>query len=363
MRYVLLLGPFLLALSLRAQTPVPLLTPTDRFLVFEDGTFTDLEARKPQAVFQNGDRLAYISDGGDLKLFDHGRITVLQRGETVEMKGSRHQLAWKVGPSLRIPKGDGSTTLCHGAGSFFVTDSLIVYYDQLQRTVNAYWHDQVVPIADALMVDDVPGLQVGANLATLFDPAGRRVLLFQGGRTSILLDGVSEAPIAVGCDVVAYVDERDGSFHVMDKGQRLDLEAFPPTSFKAGSGLVAYITNTGAFRCYVNGNIYPLGDFTPSDYWVQDSVLLFVDQGQLKAFVNDRIEVVERFLPETWAICGNTIAYLDINRQPRLFRLGVRTLVSKEAGVKKFDLYPGALAYRSNSGVNKVWWRGRLYER
>ena len=68
----------------------------------------------------------------------------------------------------------------------------------------------------------------------------------------------------------------------------------------------------------------------------------------------DRIDVVERFLPETWAISGNTIAYLDINRQPKIYRLGVRTQVSKEAGIKAFDLYPGALTYRSNSGVSKV---------
>ncbi|MFT3885932.1 MAG: hypothetical protein QM724_11030 [Flavobacteriales bacterium] len=288
---------------------------------------------------------------------------MLQRGETVDLQSSRHELAWKVGPSLRVPQGDGAVTLCRGTGLFKVTDSLVVYYDGMQRRLNAYRQGQVVPIVDALMVDDVSQLNVGVNLVSLFDPLGRRLLMFYNGNTSVVVQGVSEAPVASGCDVLAYVDERDGSFHVMDKGERQDVEAFAPNSFKAGNGLVAYVTNTGAFRCYRGGNVYPLGDFEPSAYWVQDSVLLFVDQGLLKTFANDRIEVVERYVPEQWSVCGNTFAYLDTNRQLRTYRLGVRTVVSKEAGIQQFDQYPGVLAYRSNSGVTKVWWRGKLYER
>lgn len=334
----------------------------DRFVVFQDGAFTDQEPRKPQVVFQNGDRLAYVSDGGDLKLVEGGQTTTLQRGETVELRGSRHLLAWKVGPSLRIPKGDGTETLCRNTGVFTVTDSLIIYNDRLNQTVSAYWNGQVVPVADVLMTDGDPQWQQAANLATFYDAAGRRLLLFYNGRTSVIAEGVSAPQVAVGCNVAAYIDDRDNSFHVMDKGERYDLEAFAPLSMKAGSGLVAYVTNTGSFKCYTGGNVYPLGDFTPSDYWVQDSVLVFLDQGQLKTFNGDRIDVIERYVPESWSICGSTIAYLDVNRQPRLYRRGVRTQVGHEAGVKQIDQYPGALVYRSNSGAAKVWWNGKLYE-
>ncbi|MFT3885933.1 MAG: hypothetical protein QM724_11035 [Flavobacteriales bacterium] len=69
MRQSLLFGAGVLSLVLHAQSPVPILMADGmHFVVFQDGVFQDLEARKPQQVFQNGDRLAYISDAGDLKL-------------------------------------------------------------------------------------------------------------------------------------------------------------------------------------------------------------------------------------------------------------------------------------------------------
>lgn len=346
-----------------AQTPVPLLTAYDRLVVFLDGRFEDLEARKPQAIFQNGDRLAYITDGGDFKLYENGRVTVLQRGETVEVKGSRHLLAWKVGPSLRIPKDDGAETLCRGTGAFSVQDSLIVYHDQLEQTLKVFWRNRVMPVADVLVAGEGPQWVAGTNTLLFFDRDARRVWLFYRGDVKVLCSGADVARVAPGGDIVGFMDDRDDTFRVFDRGETIDLEPFAPISFRAGSGVMAYVTNGGAFKCYKDHQVWPLLDFAPTDYWVQDSVVLFLDQGMLKTFTGNGVEVIERYVPEQWSVSGGLVAYLDLNRTLRTYRNGVRTVVSKEAGIKWFDLYPGAIAYRSNSGAAKVWWRDKLYER
>lgn len=358
----LLLPASLFALLVHAQSPVPITTSTDHFLAFRNGAFEELDARKPQAVFQNGERMAYITDAGDLKLYDDGKVTDLQRGETVDFKGSKYQMAWKVGPSLRVPKDNGSESLCRGTGEFTVTDSLVVYHDQLNQTLVVYWRNRLITVADVLMVGDGAQWSAGSNTVLFFDRGAQRVLLFYRGATSVLCNGSDVARVAPGGDVVAYMDDRDETFRVFDKGEIRDIEPFAPISFRTGNGLAAYVSNGGAFRCYRNGSVYNLLDFAPTDYWVQDSVLLFVDQGMLKTFSNNAVDIVERFIPEQWAVCGDMIAYLDLNRSVRVYRNGVRTQVSKEAGVKHFDLYPGALTYRSNSGISKVWWKGKVYE-
>lgn len=358
---LLLLG-LSIARGVEAQTPVPLVTAADRLIVFQDGRFEDLEPRKPQAVFPNGDRLAYLSDGGDLKLYVDGRVTDLQRGETVQVKGSQHLLAWKTGPSLRIPTGDGAETLCRGVGEFTVHDSLIAYHDQLDQTLVVYWRGRTMPVADVLMAGEGPQWKAGANTLVFFDKGARRVLLFYRGEVSTLCTGADVARVAPGGDVVAYMDDRDDTFRVFDRGERIDLEPFAPVSFRAGAGLVAYISTGGALRCYRDHQVWTLADFAPTEYWVQDSVLLFVDQGMLKTFTDGRVDIIERYVPEQWAVSGDLVAYLDLNRSLRLYRRGVRTVAGKEAGIKRFDLYRGAVAYRSNSGTSKVWWNGKLYE-
>jgi hypothetical protein len=345
-----------------AQSPVPIITSYGRAVVFQDGVFLDLDPRKPQALFPCGDRLAFLTDAGDLKLFADGAITKLQNGEPVEVETSRHMLAWKTGPSLRIPKGDGAETLCPNVGRFTVSDSLIAYHDQLQQNLMVYWKGRKMPVADVLMSSEDVVWKSGPNTLLLYDLGRQRVLLFYRGQVSVLCDGDDTSRSEPGGDMVAYMDQYDDTFHIFDKGQVFDVDPFAPSSFKVGDGLVAYVTSAGAFRCFKDGRVWDIADFAPDDYWVRDSVLVFTEQGRFKTFAKGAVETIEQVVPEHWDVSGSAIAYLDVNGVLRLYRDGERIKVSSESGVKDFGLYPGAVSYVSNSGSSKVWWNGKLYE-
>jgi hypothetical protein len=202
----------------------------------------------------------------------------------------------------------------------------------------------------------------GPNTLLLYDLGRQQVLLFYRGQVTRLCDGDDTSRSAPGGDVVAYMDQYDDTFHVFDKGQVFDVDPFAPASFKVGDGLVAYVTSNGAFRCFKDGRVWDIADFAPDQYWVRDSALVFTEQGRFKTFVDGAVETVQSVVPDHWEVSGNTIAYLDLNGVLMLYRKGERTKVSTEAGVKSFNLYPGAVSYVSNSGTGKVWWRGRLYE-
>ncbi len=362
-RSTFLLATLFASLRILAQGLVPFTTTYDRFVVFDNGTFNELEPRKPQQIFPNNDRIAYISAEGEFKLYSTGGKTVtLQRGETVDVRSSHHQVAWMVGPVLRIANEDGPLTICRGTGNWSVTDSLIAYHNTIDRTLNVWWRGRSFPVADVLMSSDAPQWKAGCNTLVFFDHTARRVYLFYRGETTELCNGVDYSRVAPGGDVVAYMDDYDDTFRVFDHGERIDLEPFPPQTFQAGLGIVGYVNNGGALRCYQDHKVVSLADFAPTNYWVQDSVMLFVESGMLKTLTNGKVDVIERYVPETWSVSGAMITYLDLNRQPRIYHRGERLTLSKEAGIKQVDLYTDAITWRSNSGMVKVWWRGKEYE-
>lgn len=345
------------------QVAVPYTTSAGRFGVFHDLGFDELEQHRPQVVFDNGPRLAYITEHGELRGWDDGQLIAYQRGETVDVKSSRGLLAWKQGERLFLAGVAGPKLLCQDAGQFTVNDSLVAFHNEIDRTLCVYWHGQTIPLADVLMASEAPQWQAGNNTLTFYNRGTRQVLLFYRGNTEVLCENVDYTRVSCGGDVVAYMDDSDDTFRVFDHGVRMDLEQFAPVDFRAGSGIVGYTSATAALRCYSGHKVYSLAESMPTAYYVQDSVITWVEGGQWRTFTAGKVETLERFVPESWQVSGAVIVYQDLNRELRMYHRGKRTVITKEAGVKSFQLHGDAVVWQSNSGTTKVWWKGRIYER
>lgn len=346
----------------RAQSVVPVITSYGRLVAFQNGVFQEVDARKPQASYPSGNRLAYLTDAGDLKLFADGKVTTVQAGEPVQVATSNYLLAWKSGPSLRIPGAGGGKILCPSVGRFTVSDSIIAFHDQMQQTLSAFWDGRTVPIADVMMTSESVVWKTGSNTLLLYDLGQRRVLLFYHGRTSVLCKGDNPSRSEPGGDMVAFMDEFDDTFRVFDKGEEYEVDPFAPASFQVGNGLVAYVNSAGAFKCFQDGRVWDISDFAPDEYAVQDSLIVFREGDLFKVFSGGATQTLERTMPSQWKVSGGMVAWLDVSGVVKLFHSGEKVTVSKESGITRFDLYPGAVSYRSNSGSTKVWWSGKLYE-
>lgn len=361
-RTIVVLFPMLVNACL-GQWAVPYTTQSGRFGVFREGRFEELEQRKPRNVIPNGPRLAYITEQGELRGWDDGQVMNYQRGEPVDVRNSRGMLAWKQGERLLLAGVAGAKTICHDAGEFSVRDSLVAYHNEIEKTLCVYWRGQVIPLADVLMESEAPQWQAGNNTLTYYNRDTRQVVLFYRGETEVLCENVDYARVSTGGDVVAYMDDSDDTFRVFDHGERIDLEPFAPIDFRTGLGIVGYTSATAALRCYVDHKVYSLSEFMPTAYYVQDSVITWVEGGQWKTLNAGKVETLERFVPENWQVNGANIVYQDLNRELRMYHRGKRIVITKEAGVKSFELHGDAVVWQSNSGTVKVWWRGKVYER
>lgn len=349
------------------QVVVPFTTATDRFGVFQGGRFQTLEPRAPFAVWPMGERLAYAAHDGRLVLFHQGQALVLAHGlpadtatRAMAVKASRTTIAWRDGPMLRVVQGGRSHELGREVGSFSVHDSLVVFHDLAERTLNVLWKGRSFPVADVAHLTEAPQWKAGANTLVFHDRTSGKVHLCYRGEVRVLCDSAGHALVDPGLDVVAFMDDAAGVFRVFHRGRIHDVEQLRPVRFAAGAGLVAYISATGAFRVFQDGSVHRISSTAPTDLFVQDSTVTWVGEGRWNTFYHGLVETIERYVPESWQASGTVLAYPDLNRELRLFSMGERTVVTTEAGIRHFLLVDDAVSWTPADGGVRVWWQGKV---
>jgi hypothetical protein len=337
--------------------------------VFQNGVFHELTSKPPVAVFPNADRLGFITQEGALELWNNGSVHLLAQGapaDSTQMKSAvgaaSGPFVWRQGTALYAAMEKGPMLLTRSAARFVVEDSLVAFHELEDSTLSVFWRGRSFPVADVARSVDAPQWKAGSNTLVFYDRSERSVHIVHRGITQVLCDSADYGRVAPGGDVVAYWDDGDDTFKVFDRGERTTAEPFAPQSFKAGDGVVAWVTAAGAFRCYIDRRVMAITPGTPTDYFVQDSVITWVEKGEWRTFHSGMVETIERYVPENWQVSGTTIAYQDLNRELRIFRNGRRIVVTREPGIKHFRLVGDAVVWHSDTGTVNVWWQGTRYE-
>lgn len=368
-KWSLILLCLLSAACVHAQTAVPYLATGDRFGVFRAGVFIPLEKHRPLATWPMGDRLAYATRDGRLMLFMDGQVSTLTTGLPADsaalreqVKASRTMIAWRQGPTLQVTRTDRPIGLGREVGAFSVHDSLVVFHDLADGVLNVYWKGRSFPVADVARTAEAPQWKAGANTLVFHDRSTRKLHLCYRGELTVLCDSADYALVSPGMDVVAYMDEASGVFRIFHAGRKREVEQLRPARFVAGDGHVAYLSATGAFRQYTVDGVRELARSFPTDLFVQDSVVTWVDKGKWYTVNSSGVEIIEPYVPESWQVRGSTILYPDLDRELRTYRLGQRTVVDRASDLRSYLLLEDAVVRSGRDGTVRVRWAGQVYE-
>lgn len=346
-----------------AQDPVPFITTEDRFMVFANGRFEKMEPRPPRRIFAMEDQVVYLDTEGGLKAFfaEGRRLHMLQSGGVGDVKATRQRIAWSSRDTLKTLREGHAVMLARNVEQFTLSDSVIVVLDSSEHELNALWRGRTIPLAVVERGSARPQWTQASNTITFFNKEARSLFLFYRGSLRVLCDSTDVGIVATGGDVVGYWDGNRREFRAMYKGEDRFLADLRPVSAKAGEGIIGFVDGTGMLKCFVNGEVHTLTKDMPSAYWVQDSLLLFLQDGELRLFNSNGAMKVESYVPERWQVCGNDLVYLDINRELRGVIRGKRVSFGNEANIETFDLFGGSILYPSPTGLQTVIRRGRSY--
>jgi hypothetical protein len=362
-RYSLILLIGGASVALEAQVPVPFTSKDGRFMILANGRFEKLEPRSPRWTIAQDGRVIYLDHEERLRVFhaEGRRLYELGQAPTGPFKASRNRVAWTVADTLKTLSAGKAKVVATGVDRYDVSDSLVVFHDSVRHELNAIWQGRVIPLAEVERGSTAPQWSMGTNTVTYFDRGAHRLFLFHRGAVSVLADSTSLGMAVNGEDLVGFWDDHARQWKVLDRGREEVLSDMRPMSAKAGRRMIAFVDGGGRLRCYSNGTVHQLTDTMPTEYWMEDDLLLYLKGGSLMLFHGTGPVVVERYVPERWRIWGDRLVYLDINRELRGVEQGQRVRYGNEAAIPTFELYEDAVLYPSPTGVITVIRKGRKF--
>ncbi len=358
-----LLAALLVGLGLAAQVPVPFVSVAERFVVFTDKRFEVLEPRPPRQYHAMEGQVVYLDHDGRLKLFlaEGRRLHLLQERapDTLLVRGGR--VAWANADTVYILRGGRPTLVAYDVERFTVSDSLLVLHDSARQELVASWRGQLLPMATLERGSERPQWAHGTDRVSFHDRGALKLHQFKAGKSEVLTDSSGLALVATGGGITGYWNDVKDRFEVQDvRGVHVASE-LRPWSAKAGEGILGFVDGNGRLRCWHNGVLHALTDSMPTEYWVQDSLLLWLQGGALRLFDPAGTITVEPYVPERWRIAGGLLVWLDMNRELRGLKQGERLRYGTEAAIRTFDVHGDAVVYPSPLGHTVVVRKGRSY--
>ena len=332
----------------------------DRFYIFDKGKTIQAEYLPVKSFSVGGRCILYVDSRNHLKMYYHGEITTLEVNLVNHYEALDYLSVYSLGGIVKIIEEGRITTVSTNALAYQSNDSIITFYDTSKRLLAVYYRGQVSMLEDGLTGKPFHSFRSGDNLVAYVENPTGALKIFYGGEIIVQESNMIDGTYKTGRDIVAYVNPSDMRFKAFYRHKEYLLEEFPPESFVVGDDMVAYVDNTGSFKIFINGETTEIASFVPDFYEVHNQMVIYGEQGYFKAWYGQRSYQLETFIPEKRMAEWNTIVYIDINRNVKVFSNG-------ELSVLTYDLAEAAYLYRDvvvvNKGMNNhnVYWNGKKY--
>jgi hypothetical protein len=332
----------------------------DRFMVFDGGVTSEIENYKVNSFQVGGICIGYVSYGNDFKAYYRGSVRILEHVPPSEYTVTDYLLGYSIFSVLKVFDDGEVKAICNNTNGYIVEDSLIAYYDGVQKILNIYQDGQVRTIEDGLLQWPIRSYASGDNILAYITEFDNKFKIYYRGRLQVVDDNVRETVYKAGRDIVGFMNLATNAFMVFYKGRFYDLEAFAPRSFQAGDEMLAYVNDQGAFKVFENGELVTISNYEPESYQLTDSTLVFVEDGFLKTWCDGRVYVIERYVPSVYRISERTVAYIDVNNRIKAFRRCEPISISLEM-VNSLDMIRNLIIYNVGVNTTRIWYDGKVY--
>lgn len=330
----------------------------NRFYIFDDGTFRQME-HLPVLSFQMGEKsVGYITNNNHFKIY-YNNIDYEIGPFITEYFVTNHLVVYKADQQLYVFENGKRSLLTKLVGSYYYGDSIVAYYDREKYMFQVYYRGKIFPLADGLLSEDIASFRAGQNILGFIDTYDVFKVFYNNKITSLFT--VNSAVIAkFGLDVVAYVDPDTEYLQAFYKGKILELETFRPKSFKVGYGAIAYITDLGDFKLFSQGEMFDISAYPPDDYTFFEDMLVYQQQGQFFAFYNGQEYLIENYIPTSYKCKFGSMVYIDQNGNLKLFKNGETEVLSYEK-INDYEVLRNLVIYNTGMNTTKIYYQGKTY--
>lgn len=345
------------------------------FTVFDAGMVKKVENLQPLDFKIGKISIPYIDNSRNFKIYSQGNSFKINEGFTNAFQVTDNLVAYFNANALWVWEEGESYLLSGRVEQYYIGDSIVLFFDGVQKEFKAYYDGQIYPIenylggSNRLSFDgnvsanmsvgagQLPVAKVSANIAAYVDYA-ERFRYFKQGQIYTLEDYLVQS-FDVGRSVIAYVDA-NGYFKVFYNGEVVELDSFAPQLYAAGNEMVAFWDHAGYFKIFYKGEVYEVG-FFEGNFKVQENVISFSNSsGQFLAFYQGSFYTLENYTPTEVKIGYNSIGFIGAGGALKMFSKGKIYEVSR-ADLQYWSLDYDVLTYQFGRNLFKVFYEGQTY--
>lgn len=349
----------------------------NQFMAFENGMIRRVDYLVPTKFGVGRNAIAFIDNSRNFKIYSKGGVTQINSGLTNAFQVTDNLITYQNATALSVWERGQITPLSRMCNQFYTGDSLVVFFEGVQKEYRAYYNFKIYPIegflagATANMFKEdnnissemnvangqLSSIQASDNIAAYINFANQFRIFFRGkihAQEEYLISN-----FGVGRNTVAYVDANQ-QFKVFHNGTTHELDNFPPILYAVGDDLIAYVGYDGYFKIFHDGQLHTIGYFDP-EFVVKDNIVAFKDAtGYFCAFYKGKVTQLENYYPSNFTVAYNSVAYVNRANVLRLFSEGILYDVTN-ADVSDWRLDYDVIQYRFGGNMYKVFYKGNTY--
>jgi hypothetical protein len=244
----------------------------------------------------------YVFDRGQKKQLEHYKITSFGvGGDCILYVDYSHNL--KVYHDGRVIKLEEMAPT-----KYTVTDYLVGY--SVYNVLKIFEDGQ-----QKIICSNVDDYVIEDSLVVYYDRVQQRLNAYHNGSTVTLEDGLLQWPIRSfrsGDNVFAYITNTEDKFKIYYRGRLMVINDYVrETVYKAGRDIVAYMNNqSNAFVVFYKGDFFVLEPFLPESFEVGDEILAYVDvNGAFKIFEGGDLKLISSYTPDFYQLTDSTLVF------------------------------------------------------
>jgi len=357
MRLILLILLVSISYYTKSQNIAAFSDYQNKFYVFDEGKIRQLEFQ-PVLEYEIGNKcIGYVTNGNHFKVY-YNHIDYDVSAMVKSYKVTDNLITYQVGTQLYVFEDGNKKLLSKFVGKYIADDSIVAFFDTEFYYFQVYYNGEIITLEDGLLYENAALFKVGPNILGYID-AFNNFKVFYHGKV-VELEQTKSIYGEIGRNVMAYIDPITDFLQVYYNNEVVELENFRPKSFQVGYEKVAYITNMGDFKMFDNGEVITISTFAPDFYELKDEMLVYHQQNQLHAFYKGENYLVENYIPTSYKVHQNTIAYLDKTGFLNLFIDGEKKILSYEK-INEYKVLRNLVIYNEGLNTTKIYYQGKTY--
>src|SRR5258708_2071002 len=309
-KYFSFIAAFLVSVYMNGQSLTAYVDGRGYFNVFDNGITSTLEYQQPPSFQVGGNCVAYMDFNSNFKVYYNGETIVLYNGPVNKYQVTHNLVLYVIAGQLRVFDRGKTKTISTWSDSYAAGNSLVAFYDNTYRAFYVYYNHDLFTLENNTGQYPITDFKVSDNTLAYINNLGEFKIYWNGGAQKIYtLSPGFTINYQTGSNVVAFGGNPAG-LYAFYKGNVFTLTSTPVTDFVTGDDMVAFTDPSGVHVFYA-GKTYDMGTSYNAVYNVVDSMMVYYSPGYFKVFNRGKIQILENYKPEEFAIDNNTMVWTN----------------------------------------------------